>query len=83
MLGLDAAGFGTLFDVPGFDVPGEIGNRLPGPAFMPIREAARAASSAKLADDPCCHSPVGGANDCELLRDVAGFGLIDGSGAVG
>lgn len=47
--------------------PGVIGNGLPDPAFMPIREAARAGSSAMPGWNPFGHAPPfgGGSEDWE------------------
>lgn len=53
--------FGTLgTPEPGFGV---IGNKFPGPAFMPSREAARAGSSAWLGGYPFGHAVLLG-GDC-------------------
>ena len=65
------------------DEPGEIGNRFPGPALIPMREAARAASSAILDVALGGQALFCGANGCELNCEPTGFGLMLGSNPVG
>lgn len=62
---------------------GVIGNKLPGPAFMPRRAAARAGSSTAPPRAVLGHGTTWGAGVCAPNLDALGCGVIAGSELIG